>query len=60
MRRPNSPISLWEYCRMFVVTVRNLTATNYSAAQGHTPYEVVTGDTPDISEYMAFTWYQLI
>ncbi len=31
--------------------------TTYSA-HGRTPHEIVTGQTPDISEYVAFEWYQ--
>jgi len=60
MRRSNSPLSLWDYCCIFVARIRNLTASNYHAAWGHTPHEILTGDTPDISENMAFTWYQPI
>jgi hypothetical protein len=43
---------------MLVAKIKNLTANNYYAAKGRTPMEIITGDTPDISEYMAFQWYQ--
>jgi hypothetical protein len=32
--------------------------SNYYLVKGRTPYEIVNGDTPDISEYSAFTWYE--
>jgi hypothetical protein len=43
-----------------VARIKNLTANNYYAAHGRTPMEILTGDTPDISEYMSFQWYQLV
>jgi len=58
MRKTNSPLSLWDYCCNFVARIKNLTANNYYAAHGRTPMEILTGDTPDISEYMSFQWYQ--
>ncbi len=58
MRRANSPLSLWDYYCSLVARIKNLTANNYHAAHGQTPMEILTGDTPDISEYMAFQWYQ--
>jgi len=60
MRRTNAPLSLWDYCCSLVARIKNLTANNYYAAQGRTPMEILIGDTPDISEYMAFHWYQPI
>lgn len=47
-----------DYCCSLVARIKNLTANNYHAAHGRTPMEILTGDTPDISEYMAFQWYQ--
>jgi hypothetical protein len=58
MRKTNSPLSLWDYCCNLVARIKNLTANNYYAAHGRTPVEILTGDTPDISEYMSFQWYQ--
>ena len=58
MRQTKSPHSLWDYCCMLVAKLKTLTVNNYYMAKGRTPYEIVTGETPDISEYMAFSWYQ--
>jgi hypothetical protein len=58
MRVTNSPKCLWDYCCLLVTRLRNMTPNNYYLAKGRTPHEIVTGDTPDILEYCAFTWYE--
>jgi len=35
-----------------------LTAQPLFSLHGRTPFKMVTGNTPDISEYLAFEWYQ--
>ena len=37
-----------------------MTVNHHPSAHGRTPHEVVTGETPDISEYTSFQWYQLV
>ena len=37
-----------------------LTATNANNLNGRTPIEVVTGETPDISQYLDFGWYDWV
>jgi hypothetical protein len=59
MRSNNSPKRLWDYCCILVARIRNLIPNNYHLSNGRTPHEIVTGNTPDISEYSAFTWYNL-
>jgi hypothetical protein len=58
MRTNNSPKRLWDYCCLLVARIRNLIPNNYYLANGRTPHEILTGDTPNISEYTAFSWYQ--
>jgi hypothetical protein len=48
---------LWDYCAAYHSEIRNLTAHPHYNLQGRTPYELVTGNTPDISEYTDFAWY---
>jgi hypothetical protein len=60
MQHHQSPTALWGYACLYVARIRNMTVNQHPAAQGRTPYEIVTGETPDISEYTAFHWYQLI
>ena len=60
MQRTKTPTSLWDYVCFYVTCIRNMTVNQHPAAKGRTPYEIVTGETPDISEYTSFSWYQLM
>ena len=55
--RKQSPKRLWGYCGAYVTGKRNMTAQNTPASLGRTGYELVTGETPDISEYLEFGFY---
>ena len=37
-----------------------LTASNAASLNGQTPLEVVTSETPDISQYLDFSWYDWV
>ncbi|MFN9979156.1 MAG: hypothetical protein ACK53Y_04545, partial [bacterium] len=50
----------WDFCATYQAKIRNLTAHPLYALQGRTPHELVTGNTPDISEYTDYQWYQTI
>jgi len=58
MSRTKTPKRLWDFCSRYVAEIRSLTAQPLYSLHGRTPYELVTGNTPDISEYLAFRWYQ--
>ncbi|MGH3055661.1 MAG: hypothetical protein ACRDL7_11860, partial [Gaiellaceae bacterium] len=60
MTRTRTPKSLWDYCMSYVCDTRCITAHGNYSLHGRTPYEYVTGNTPDISEYVEFDWYQPI
>ncbi|MGH7954979.1 MAG: hypothetical protein ACREOZ_03375 [Gloeomargaritales cyanobacterium] len=45
---------------MYVCEIRCLTAHSIHSLHGRTPQEHVIGNTPDISEYNEFDWYQPI
>jgi hypothetical protein len=49
---------LWDFCLEYVTELRNRTALGSPSLKGRTPHEIVTGDTPDISEWMEFSFYQ--
>ncbi len=51
---------LWDFCAVYACEIRCLTAHPHFALQGRTPYEMVTGRTPDISEYVDFSWYDFL
>jgi hypothetical protein len=55
-----APLSYWCYAVEWAARVRSLTAHNYSSLQTRTPDELVTGHTPDISEFAHFAWFQWV
>jgi hypothetical protein len=58
MHSEKVPKRLWDLCLQYVVELRCRTAQGLYTLKGRTPYEVVTGETPDISEWLEFTFYQ--
>jgi hypothetical protein len=46
------------YLAVWVSETQSRTAHAMYDLKGQTPYEIVTGDTPDISEWMEYDWYQ--
>jgi hypothetical protein len=60
MAQVKAPKRLWDYCTIYQCEIRNLTAHPLYQLQGRTPYEIVTGRTPDISEYLDYSWYDTI
>ena len=60
MARKKVPKALWDYGVRWVCKTMRLT---YNTARGHEgciPLEVVTGETPDISEYLDFGFYDKV
>jgi hypothetical protein len=55
-----APLSYWCYAVEWAARVCSLTAHNYSSLQMQTPDELVTGHTPDISEFAHFAWFQWV
>ncbi|MEM9369349.1 MAG: hypothetical protein AAGD07_25505, partial [Planctomycetota bacterium] len=51
------PNRLWCYGMRWLAEVMSRTA---SSTDGRTPYERVSGDTPDISEYLDFDFYDMV
>ncbi len=60
MLRTRTPKPLWDYCANYVSEIMCFTANDLTILHGRTPYELVTGNTPDISEYAEFGWYKPI
>jgi len=60
MARSNAPSRLWDFCATYHAEIRNLTAHPLFNLHDRTPYELVTGQTPDISEYTDYTWYDTV
>jgi transposase len=60
MTRTNTPKALWDYCATYVADITCYTANDIYVLHGRTPHEMVTGNTPDITEYTEFSWYEPI
>jgi len=58
MHTTKTPLCLWDMCAKYKSELRSLTAQPLYSLHGRTPFEMVTGNTPYISEYIAFQWYQ--
>ncbi len=58
MSRNGIPPCLWDFCAQYVCELRCLTAHNHFSMHRRTPYELDTGQTPDISECTEFRFYE--
>jgi hypothetical protein len=58
MKARNVHKALWDYCARWSCDVHSKTSTKLFVLDGRTPYEAVTGDTPDISSIMAYDFYE--
>jgi hypothetical protein len=58
MSRTKASKRLWDFAANYVCDIRCRTARPLWKLMGRTPWEVVTGSTPDISEWIEFDWYQ--
>ncbi len=58
MSRRRAPKRLWDFAATYAADIRTLTAHPLYSLHDCTPYEMVTGNTPDISEWVEFDWYE--
>lgn len=58
--RTNCPRRLWNYGIPYVCAIMRMTASYSGRLRGRTPLENLTGETPDISEYLDFGFYDLV
>ena len=58
--KTNCPRRIWNYGVPYVCAIMRMTASFAGRLQGRTPIELVTGETPDISEYLDFGFYDLV
>ena len=54
------PRRFWDYLIVWVCETGNLTVSSSRYAHGRTPIEIITGETPDISEYIDFCFYSWV
>ena len=57
MLKKKVPVRLWDYGFTWVCETENVCASLSKYGQGRTPLEIITGETPDISEYLDFEFY---
>lgn len=51
------PDRLWDYTISYVCETGNITANSSRYSNSRCPLEIITGDTPEISEYLDFPYY---
>ena len=57
MLKQQVPNRLWDYGICWVCEIMQRAASNSGRLHGRTPLEQLTGETPDISEYLDFSFY---
>lgn len=60
MSATNMPKRLWDYGVQWVCEIMQRTTNTSYHSNGRTPLEMITGDTPDISEYLDFGIYDWV
>ncbi len=58
MKARNVPPKLWDFCCKWSCNVRNKTASTNFMLEGRTPFEAVTGQTPNTLSLTAFDFYE--
>ena len=54
------PKRLWDYGLLWVCETGNLTVSSSRYANNRTGFEMISGGTPDISEYLDFRFYDWV
>jgi hypothetical protein len=54
------PKRLWDYGIVWVCEIMQRTTSSSIYSNGRTPIEIVTGEIPDISEYLDFGFYDRV
>ena len=60
MTKRRVPKRLWDYGVVWVCEIMSITANSTFALEGRTPLEQLTGETPDITEYLDFGFYDWV
>ena len=60
MIRKRVPRQLWDYGAVWVAETMSMTHSSACGLNGGIPIEGVTGETPDISEYLDFGFYDKV
>lgn len=60
MIRTNAPAILWDHCMQLMCLLHSHTALDLYPLYGETPLAMLTGNTPDISHLVEFSWYDFV
>ena len=60
MLKKKIPPRLWDFGFAWVCETENICSNLSKYAGGRTPLEIITGETPDISEYLDFEFYDWV
>jgi len=60
MLKKKVPSRLWDYGFTWICEIENICANMSKYSDGRTPLEIITGETPDISEYLDFEFYDWV
>jgi hypothetical protein len=58
MKARNVPHRLWDFCSKWSCDICSKSASDHTYLNGRTPYEAVTGHTPDILSVADFDFYE--
>ena len=58
--KTDMPDQLWDYALDYICETSSLVTNSSRYSKGRTPIEIITGETPDISEYMDFGLYDWV
>ena len=60
MTETSTPDCLIDYATKYVTDLRNFVPPNISSINNRTPNEIVEGNTPDILEFIRFSWFSFV
>ena len=60
MTKKNVPPRLWDFGLEWICETGNLVVSSSKYAKGRTPIKHTTGETPDISKYLDFSFYDWV
>ena len=58
--RMKVPDRIWDYLAVWICETGNISVSSSRYADGRTSLEIITGETPDISEYLDFSFYDWV
>ena len=60
MMKKKVPRRLWDFGVVWVCETNNVSVSSSRYAKARTPLEIITGETPDISEHLDFSFYDWV